>query len=71
MSAGNEGRKIDESRPRSRLGNGLGLNFCIKARVAELPPEFDGALVVANGSQDTVNGRITFTAQIYGKKGHA
>ena len=59
------------SNPDAAQGLADSVKQCIKDRVAELDATFDGALVVANGSQDTANGRITLTAQIYGKRGHA
>ena len=42
----------------------------IEARIAELPEEFDGMLVIANGTIDKAAGRVAATIQCYGKKNH-
>ena len=41
-----------------------------KQRIAELPEEFDGVLMIVQGSSDKASGRYISEIQIYGKRGH-
>lgn len=42
----------------------------IQDRVDALPAEYDGVLIIAEGTQDLAAGRSMITVQLYGKKGH-
>ena len=42
----------------------------IESRINALPEQFDGVLVIADGTQDLETGRSICTIQIYGKTGH-